>query len=177
MNKKALFQSTQVIQNEIKGMTDQLNWPSTYSNLAAEKVNIGVHVLSFLNVILSGKLFSPLPTNKKYLLVKILYTISVIRKYTHLKVFSFPTTKMLRNNTKLLTMVDRLEHGISYSLIDEMEIENAYKVINQQIEGIIVPKKVQRKFIYYSCGRQHRSTGGDLDRYVRKFISRFLAIN
>ena len=50
--------------------------------------------------------------------------------------------KMLINSTELIKMVNRLGNGICYSLLEEMETENAYKVIDQQTDGTIVPKKL-----------------------------------
>ena len=50
--------------------------------------------------------------------------------------------KMLINSTELINMVNRLGNGICYSLLEEMETENAYKVIDQQTNGTIVPKKL-----------------------------------
>ena len=39
-------------------------------------------------------------------------------------------------------MVNRLGNGICYSLLEEMETENAYKVIDQQTDGTIVLNKL-----------------------------------
>ena len=50
--------------------------------------------------------------------------------------------KMLINSTELINMVNRLGNGICYSLLEEMETENAYKMIDQQTDGTIVPKKL-----------------------------------
>ena len=50
--------------------------------------------------------------------------------------------KMLINSTELIKMVNRLGNGICYSLLEEMETENAYKVIDQQTDGTIVLNKL-----------------------------------
>ena len=44
------------MQNGIKGMTYKMNWPPSYTDLTTEKVDIRIHLSTFLNVILSGKL-------------------------------------------------------------------------------------------------------------------------
>ena len=49
---------------------------------------------------------------------------------------------MLINSTELIKMVNRLGNGICYSLLEEMETENVYKVIDQQTDDTIVPKKL-----------------------------------
>ena len=50
--------------------------------------------------------------------------------------------KMLINSTELINMVNRLGNGICYSLLEEMETENAHKVIDQQTDGTIVSNKL-----------------------------------
>ena len=50
--------------------------------------------------------------------------------------------KMLINSTELINMVNRLGNGICYSLLEEMETENACKVIDQQTDGTIVLNKL-----------------------------------
>ena len=50
--------------------------------------------------------------------------------------------KMLINSTELINMANRLGNGICYSLLEEMETENAYKVIDQQTDGTIVLNKL-----------------------------------
>ena len=37
-------------------MKDMMNWPPSYADLIPEKVDIGIHLSTYLNVILSGKL-------------------------------------------------------------------------------------------------------------------------
>ena len=49
---------------------------------------------------------------------------------------------MLINSTELINRVNRLGNGICYSLLEEMETENAYKVIDQQTDGTIVLNKL-----------------------------------
>ena len=46
--------------------------------------------------------------------------------------------KTLTNCTELITVTNCLGYRISYTLLEEMETENAYKVIDRQQSGIIV---------------------------------------
>ena len=54
---------------------------------------------------------------------------------------------MLTNNTEIINMTNRLGHGICYSLLEEMETENAYKVIDEQTEGVIIPKECKKNVL------------------------------
>ena len=44
-------------------------------------------------------------------------------------------------------MTNRLWHGISYTLLEEMETENAYKVIDRHQSGIIVPEQYHKEVL------------------------------
>ena len=105
---KTVYYAVKIIQNEIKGMTDKMNWLPSYADLPAEKMDIGIHLSTFLNVILSGQLVEIVMGNGR---------ISVF--YFHI------TINMLSNKTELINMANCLGHGICYSLLEEMETENA----------------------------------------------------
>ena len=72
--------------------------------------------------------------------------------------------KMLTNNTKLINMVNRLGHGVCYSLLETVKTENAYKVIDQQTDGIIVPKSCKENtftvLVADNIDRQEETLGG-----------------
>ena len=55
-DEKTVFYEAKIIRNEIKGKTDKMNWPPSYADLTPKKVGIEIHLSTFLNVILSGKL-------------------------------------------------------------------------------------------------------------------------
>ena len=52
---------------------------------------------------------------------------------------------MLTNNTELINTVNRFGHGICYSLLEEIETEIAYNMIDQQDENIIVPPSCEER--------------------------------
>ena len=53
--------------------------------------------------------------------------------------------KALTNNTEPISILNKLGHGISYSLLMEAEIENAYKIYKQQLNNdYIIPKKFKK---------------------------------
>ena len=56
----------------------------------------------------------------------------------------FPTVvKALCNNTEVIRIINQYGHGISYSMIEEIETEHALKVINEQKESrVIIPEGI-----------------------------------
>ena len=55
------------------------------------------------------------------------------------------TIKTLTNNTELINIVNRLGHGISYSILNELITENAFKIQEEQFDGkCILPVGCQK---------------------------------
>ena len=53
------------------------------------------------------------------------------------------TIKTLTNRTELINLTNRLGHGISYSMLEEMETENAYRVLWMKRESSVLPKECE----------------------------------
>ena len=52
----------------------------------------------------------------------------------------FPyTIKTLTNCKELINITNRLGHGVSYSILEEMETENASKVLSEMKENCVLP--------------------------------------
>ena len=52
--------------------------------------------------------------------------------------------KTLTNNTKMINILNRLGHGVSYSLSVEAQTENAFQILDEQaVSDCIVPKECQ----------------------------------
>ena len=113
---KKLFYAAKIIRNEIKAITDKMNWPLSYADLTTEKVDIGKDSIRMYRI-------------KMSLGQDLVCNVSNGRIRTPKSVLFPYSIKMLTNNTELIYMVNRLGHGICYSLLEE--IENAYKVIDQ----------------------------------------------
>ena len=57
--------------------------------------------------------------------------------------------KYSTNCTELIDIACILGHGVSYSLISELNTENAYLIIDQQDQGTVVPHGVSHSS--YMC--------------------------
>ena len=58
--------------------------------------------------------------------------------------------KTLTNNTEIINIINRLGHGVSYSILSEMHTENAFRIQKQQLDEIDIPEdNVKEKFTVY----------------------------
>ena len=56
----------------------------------------------------------------------------------------------LTNNTEIINIINRLGHGVSYSIISEMHTENAFRIQEQQLDEIVIHEDtVKEKFTVY----------------------------
>ena len=115
-DEKSVFYTAKIIRNEIKGMTDKMNWPPSYTDLTTEKVDIGIHLSTFLNAILSCKL-AEIDSTRVYRMnmslgQDLVYNVSNGRIHTPKSILFPYKYKMLTNNTELINMVNRLGQGI-----------------------------------------------------------------
>ena len=53
--------------------------------------------------------------------------------------------KTLTNNTELISITNKLGHGVCYSILQELATENAYRISNQQESGVILPDGAQQE--------------------------------
>ena len=58
--------------------------------------------------------------------------------------------KALTNCEELINVTNRLGHGVSYSILEEMETENAYKVLSEMKEDCVLPPECKEGiFTFY----------------------------
>ena len=53
--------------------------------------------------------------------------------------------KTLTNNRELISITNKLGHGVCYSVLQELVTENAYRISNQQESGAILPDGAQQE--------------------------------
>ena len=174
---KIVSSAAKTIRNEIKGMTNEMNQPTSYADLTAEKVDIGIHLLTSLNVILSGKLeevdSTLLYRIKMSLCQDLFYNVNNGRIRTPKSVLFPYNIKMLTNNTELINIVNRQGHGICYSLLEDTETKNACNVLDEQTDSIIVSKSCKQNtftvLVEDNIDRQGETLG---DLYKNKNLRR-----
>ena len=58
--------------------------------------------------------------------------------------------KTLTNNTEIINIINRLGHGVLYSILSEIYTKNTFRIQEQQLHKIVIPEDtVKEKFIVY----------------------------
>ena len=71
----------------------------------------------------------------------LIYTVTAGRVKTPKSLMLQCVVKSLTNNTEIITILNRLGHGVSYSTLSEMLTENAYKIADQKaFADVILPE-------------------------------------
>ena len=73
--------------------------------------------------------------------------------------------KSLTNNTELINILNRLGHGVSYSILMESQTENAYQIYEQhQVNNCIIPRDCQKEaftiFVADNIDRNEETVSG-----------------
>ena len=130
-----------------------MSWPPKAEELHSSKTQLYIPALldTFCTVLLSGKC----PQNGCSKIERVLRLKDSFSQDLVFAVFNgasrtpksvlFPSVvKSPCNNTEIIKLINRLGHGISYSLIEEIETEYAMKLIREQNHScVIVPPEFQ----------------------------------
>ena len=77
----------------------------------------------------------------------------------------------MTNNTEVITIINKLGHGVSYSTLMELQTENAYSILDQQTErGYVIPLSCQTQaysiFVADNIDRKEETLSG---KFLLKF--------
>lgn len=142
---KCIAQCASVIKKEIKEMKDEMPWPPSCGDLAFGKIKIGSHLDAFLEHLLKSSCEKDLSSRAfrlKYSFAQdIIYAVSNGQIKTPKSILFPYCIKSLTNNTELVNISCKLGHGMSYSMIEELDTENAYLCIDEHSQdGVLIPK-------------------------------------
>ena len=139
-SEKQLMKAANLIRNEIKSMKDTMPWPPSLSDLDISAVDIGETLSYFMNTLLTGGIREP--TSARMIRLKLsigqdlVYAVSNGKIKTP-KSIMYPTViKSLTNST----LNNKLGHGVSKSILEELFTENALHIIDKQTnEDTLIP--------------------------------------
>ena len=148
-DERAVINVAKKINAEIKSLVSPMSWPPKEQDLHPEKTLLYIpHLLDiFCMVTISGKV-NENDSNRSERAMRLKNSIAQDFVYAASngtiktsKSILFPTVvKALCNNTEVIRIINQYGHGISYSMIEEIETEHALKVINKQKESrVIIP--------------------------------------
>ena len=140
-NEKTLLNAAGILRKKINDLNDTLPWPPSPDDLSVDKFKTSQLLETFLRTLLTGKFTETTSTQVDRLTLSyaqdFIYAVSCGIKTP--KCFLLPhTIKTLTNNTEILHLICRLGHGASYTLIEELDTENAYQLIEKQDQADII---------------------------------------
>ena len=116
-----------VVRKEVKDLKDELPLPPQTTDLEPEKFNIPQYLKEFLTSLLGGKddvaLSSWNATIRYSMAQDIVYNLNHGRVKTPKSVLLPSVFKTLTNNTEIINIINRLGHGVSYSILSQMPTE------------------------------------------------------
>lgn len=122
-----------------------MSWPPQASDLTKDEIKIGDKLESFLNAVLSGQV--AMSNSDKVQGLKLSIGQDIVHAVSRGRVripksILFPyAIKSSTNNTKPIKITNRLGYGVKYDLLEELETENAYRVIGLQENGLVLPER------------------------------------
>ena len=151
-DERAVINVAKKINAEIKSLVSPMSWPPKEQDLHREKILLYIpHLLDiFCMVTISGKV-NENDSNRSERAIRLKNSIAQDFVYAASngtiktpKSILFPTVvKALCNNTEVIRIINQYGHGISYSMIEEIETEHTLKVINKQKESrVIIPEGI-----------------------------------
>ena len=149
------------IRKDIMDLQDNLPWPPQSHDLTPEKFQIPQSLDLLLKTVMSSR-----PARLRFSIAQdIIYTTTEGRIKTPKSILLPTMVKTLTNSTELINILNRLGHGVSYSLLMEAQTENAFQILEQQIEsGCIIPKDCQKEkftiFVADNIDRQKETLSG-----------------
>ena len=148
-DEKIISKVASIIRNEVKEMKDELPWPPQPADLEPEKFVLPRNLDRFLTNLFAAKedqnLSSRNATIKYSIGQDIIYNLTSGRVKTPKSVLLPSVIKTLTNNTEIINILNRLGHGISYSILSEMNTENAYRIQEQQLGEVVIPEDVMKE--------------------------------
>ena len=134
---------------EIRNLEDTMPWPPEPTDLTQEQFQIPRKLDLLLDRLLQNKTGGFNSRNrivKLSLAQDIVFAVTSGRIKTPKNVLLPTMVKSLTNNTEIINILNKLGHGISYTLLMESQTENAFKIVEQQAdECLIIPVDAEKE--------------------------------
>ena len=119
-------------------------WPPQSSDLEPEKFEMPPKLGQFLKCLMTGQKNEEQMNNRSArirlsLAQDVVYNVTKGRVKTPKSVLLATVVKQLTSNTEIINTLNKLGHGVSYSILSEMHTENAYIIQYQQQADVILP--------------------------------------
>ncbi len=141
---QVIIDCAKLIRKEITDMKEEIPWPPEPEDLEPDAFHIPRQLERFLLYLFGNKSSEDASNqNARYqhsMAQDLIYTVTAGRVKTPKSLLLQCVVKSLTNNAEIITILNRLGHGVSYSTLSEMLTENAYKIADQQaFADVILP--------------------------------------
>ena len=144
-----IYSSAVAIRKELEEFIYSTSWPPSCDELHMDCFPVSPSYLTFLSLVICN---DAVPNNDKTeriissLSQDLLYDVRQGKKLTPKSILVPLLIKSLTNNTKLITTISRLGHGVSYTKLGEVITEVAYSGIDNNVDGrICLPEKCKKR--------------------------------
>ena len=148
-SEKDIVSTGLMMREKIKTLKDTIPWPPDVHGLDTSKRNITVYLDLFLSTLLSGCSIKSSSSKVNRLKLStgqdLVYAISNGRIKTPKSILYPYVIKSLVNSTKLITINNQLEHGVSASILEELATENAFRVLENQLGSSVLLNGVSKE--------------------------------
>lgn len=167
-----LIQSGQTIRNDIRSLKIKMSWPPEEDDLTTERVP--QYIPYSLNTFLSALFEYPKlnhieqrsEVRKLSIAQDIVFSVSRGEIKTPKSILLTSLVKSLTNNTECIRVLNKLGHGIDYHAMEELETQEALKVIDQKTEKkVAIPIKIMET--YNSCSNVALVVSDNIDNLER----------
>ena len=175
-----MVKAAECVRKEVKGIKDQMPWPPEPDDLKPEKFRISDRLRLFLTVLFSGsaeenELSTRIARIRLAMAQDIVYILSNETVKTSRSILLPSTIKTLTNNIELINIINRLGHGIIYSILSELQTEYAYKVQDQQIdENVIIPLDSRKEeftiYVANNIDRREETLSGKIMKFASRTV-------
>ena len=137
-DEKSIFTAASTVRAQVRNMESKMPWPPQTPDFKTENIEPNEYLSMFLNSLQSSERVSRL---RRSIGQDLLHAISNGTLCTPKSILFPYMIKTLTNCKELINITNRLGHGVSYSIFEEMETENAYKGLSEMKEDCVLPTK------------------------------------
>lgn len=146
---QVVMNATNIIRKEITSLKHKIPWQPQPVDLEPGKFVIPNHLEKFLLYLFDNKTAEEASNqNSRFqhsMAQDLIYTITAGRVKTPKSLLLQCVIKSLTNNTEIITLLNRLGYGVSYSTLSEMRTENAYRIADEQANAdVILPETLEQ---------------------------------
>ena len=138
-----------MMREKIKTLKDTMPWPPDVHDLNTSKINITGYLDLFMSTLLSGCSMESSSGKVNRLKLPIgqdlVYATSNGRIKTPKSILYLYAIKSLTNSTRLITINNQLGHGVSASILEELATENAFGVLENQLNNSVLLNGVSKE--------------------------------